>query len=206
MNSVIRIQQSSEDLLKNNRAFAIGEGHLLRRIIHICMLFLPFIYYFYGLTIAKWLSIPLDLLIIIPVSIILLLELLRLSLGWVVVGQRSYERKQLSAFTWGAISIAPILLFLPKEYGIPIVAAWALGDPLLGELRRLNFSTLFIVVVGIFFVEIIWLLAALLLGASPWIALLMGPVTVAAEWPNLKWLDDNAMMLLIPFFVVWVLG
>jgi hypothetical protein len=34
---------------------------------------------------------------------------------------------------------------------------------------------------------------------------LMGPICVAAEWPRLRYIDDNATMLLIPLAVVLIL-
>ena len=33
----------------------------------------------------------------------------------------------------------------------------------------------------------------------------MGPICVAYEWPRLRYIDDNATMLLIPLAVVLVL-
>jgi len=33
----------------------------------------------------------------------------------------------------------------------------------------------------------------------------MGPMCVAAEWPRLRYIDDNATMLLIPLALVLVL-
>ena len=31
-----------------------------------------------------------------------------------------------------------------------------------------------------------------------WMAAVMAPLTVAAEWPRLRYIDDNATMILIP--------
>jgi hypothetical protein len=33
----------------------------------------------------------------------------------------------------------------------------------------------------------------------------MGPLTTAAEWPKLKWIDDNATMTLIPLATILLL-
>jgi hypothetical protein len=181
------------------------KGHVFRRLIHISMGFIPFVYYFYIPRIVDYLTFPAYFIVLMPVLIILILELIRMSLGWAVFGQRQYEKQQIASFAWGAFSIGAILLLLPKEYGIPIVASWALGDPLLGELRRFCSSRLQVAIIGIVFIEFVWFLAVLLLDTPFWIALMMGPIMVAAEWPKLKWIDDNATMLLIPLVVVLVL-
>ena len=55
-------------------------------------------------------------------------------------------------------------------------------------------------------VRVIWLGCGYFLGTPYWMAILMGPVTMAAELPKLKWIDDNATMLLIPAAVVLILA
>ena len=58
-------------------------------------------------------------------------------MGWTIVGQRSYEAKQVSALAWGALGVGMVFLLTPEpEYAYPLILSLSLGDPLLGELRR----------------------------------------------------------------------
>ena len=183
-------------------------GHILRRGIHVSLLLIPIVYYGYGTKIAAWIGLPLLQLVIILISIIILLELLRLWRGWVIYGQRRYEAKQISAFTWGAVAIAIVLLLAPPigykgaAIGAPLIVSLALGDPALGEARHLGFSSWVTLLIGTVVISLVWVLAVIYLGTPAWLLPIVILVTLAAEWPRLPWLDDNAMMLLVPLFVI----
>src|SRR5262249_4469210 len=154
-------------------------------------------------SVAYKIGISLSQLVWACLAVILLLEALRLYQGWTVFGQRHYEQNHLSAFAWGAIGMALVLLFAPgKQFAIPIIAAYAIGDPVLGELRRAAVHTIVVVAIGICVISSIWWLAHIKLGTPLWLAFLMGPLTVAAEWPCLRWIDDNALTQLVPLIVV----
>ncbi len=181
-------------------------AHILRRVVHLASILILWIYYQYGAVIAHALGLRLPQLIWLCLSIILILEALRLWQGWTVFGQRQYEQKRLSAFAWGAIGMALVLLFAPgKQFAIPIICAYAIGDPLLGELRGAKLAKIWVVLIGVIVISGIWWLAHLWLGTPLWLALIMGPLTVAAEWPCLNWIDDNALMQLIPLLVILIL-
>ncbi|MBS0351263.1 MAG: hypothetical protein JSR33_08780 [Proteobacteria bacterium] len=118
-------------------------------------------------------------------------------------GQRDYERKRISAFTWGAVAMGLVLLFAPgKQFTVPIIAAYAIGDPLLGELRSSKLAKYWAFIAGVILVTGIWLAVHFWLGTPIWYSYFMGVITVAAEWPCLKWIDDNALMQLIPLLIV----
>lgn len=181
-------------------------GHLLRRLLHICSAVIPIIYYYWGQSIAAGIGLSAPAVIIIILFIIVLLELLRLGLGITVFGQRSHEKRQFSSFAWDAIGICLVLLFAPgKQFGIPIIWGCAFGDPFLGELKRLHLSKFIILILGIIFITLIWLLCHWFFGTPLWIAGLMGLITVLAEWPNIPWLDDNITMQFVPLLIVLLL-
>lgn len=175
-----------------------GRGaHALRRLVHLGVLIVLWMYYRY---------LPAPRLIWAILGVIVLLEMLRLWRGWAIIGQRDYERNHISAFTWGSVSLGLVLLFAPgKAFAVPIIAAYAIGDPLLGELRQTALPTGVIIVIGIVAISLIWGLCSVGLGTPLWLALPMGIVTVAAEWPCLKTIDDNALMQLIPLLLVWAI-
>ena len=76
-------------------------GHAFRRFTHISMSVIPLAYYLHGDTIAAYASLePREFVSAICITI-LLIEVARLRLGIVVIGQREYESNQVSALAWG---------------------------------------------------------------------------------------------------------
>lgn len=180
--------------------------HVLRRVIHLSGVLWVWLYYQYGAAVAAALHLNLKTLVAALLILILILETLRLSQGWVIYGQRQYEKKRISAFAWGAIGMALVLLLAPgKAFAAPIICAYAIGDPLLGELRALKWPKTIVVLIGIIVVSGIWWLAHHWLGTPFWWLFLMGPLTVAAEWFSFTWIDDNALMQLIPLAMVLII-
>lgn len=194
--------------LTNPVELSVGgmSGHVLRRGIHLAMSFLPFLYFEFGEDVADAVSLTLEQVVSSVILIAIFGEALRLKMGWTIVGQRSYEAKQVSALAWGALGVGMVFLLTPEpEYAYPLILSLSLGDPLLGELRRKGASTQTVILAGTLGIAVIWAACAVWV-ATPWILVpLMAPICVAAEWPRLRYIDDNATMLLIPLTVVLVL-
>lgn len=181
-------------------------AHILRRVVHLASILILWLYYQYGSKLAHWIGISLPQLVWSCLGIILILEALRLYRGWTVFGQRHYEQKRLSAFAWGVIGMTLVIIFAPgKQFAIPIICAYAIGDPLLGELRRAKFPGVAVALIGIIVICGIWWLAHIYLGTPLWLVFLMGPLTVAAEWPCFSWVDDNALMQIVPLLAIIIL-
>ena len=53
---------------------------------------------------------------------------------------------------------------------------------------------------GLIIAGLIWFLSGFFLGTPYWLAFIMSPLAIASEWPSLKYIDDNATMILIPLF------
>lgn len=178
-------------------------AHLVRRLIHLSSLCIPWLYFSYAQSLADKIHLTPHALIYICLALVTLLEIFRLSAGWVMFGQRPYERKQVSAFAWGIYGMAVVLLGLPPAYAIPIISAYALGDPFIGELRT---NTLWpksiIFILGVIFIALIWFICGWWLGTPLWLALPLSVITVAVEWPRFKWMDDNFLMQFIPFLII----
>ena len=194
--------------LTNPVELSVGgmSGHVLRRGIHLAMSFLPFLYFEFGEDVADAISLTLEQVVSSVILIAIFGEALRLKMGWTIVGQRSYEAKQVSALAWGALGVGMVFLLTPEpEYAYPLILSLSLGDPLLGELRRKGVSTQTVILAGTLGIAVIWAACAVLV-ATPWVLVpLMAPICVAAEWPRLRYIDDNATMLLIPLTVVLIL-
>ena len=193
--------------LTNPVELSVGgmSGHVLRRGIHLAMSFLPLLYFEFGEDVAEAVSLSLEQVVSSVILIAVLGEALRLRMGWTIVGQRSYEAKQVSALAWGALGVGMVFLLTPNAaYAYPLILSLSLGDPLLGELRRKGSSTQTVIWAGVLGIAVIWTACAYFV-ETPWLLIpLMAPICVAAEWPRLRYIDDNATMLLIPLAVVLI--
>ena len=91
-------------------------------------------------------------------------------------------------------------LILPEhpEFVWPLILSLSLGDPFLGEIRRMGLESKAVFFYGSIFIALIWIACSFQVDTPLWMAVVMGPLCVAAEWPRLRWIDDNATMLLIP--------
>lgn len=172
-------------------------GHWSRRALHIGMILVPWLYYTF--------HVP-SMILWILLALVILLEVIRLSIRFQAFGQRAHEVKHISSFAWAAVALFLVLLLTTPEFAYPIIAACALGDPLMGELRRFRIPPWFVALLGILFIAGLWLFAWWWVATPWWWAIMMGPLIVAAEWPNLQWIDDNAMMQLVPLVVVLIVN
>ena len=191
-------------------------GHLFRRLFHMSMAFLPWIYYVHGVAIGDFLSIePIQFVALVGISL-LVFEMFRIRFGILIFGQREYEKHQISALAWGALSISLTFIALSGWEGgsgnhegwlaIPIVLSLTFGDPAIGEARRMGYDSRTVFAIGTIVCGLTWLGCSFFLGTPYWMAILMAPLTTAAEWPKLRWIDDNATMVLIPLAITILLA
>jgi hypothetical protein len=187
-------------------------GHILRRIIHVSLAIIPWVYYWHGEAIAGKVGSTAQHVAFIVLGIIIVAELVRLKIGFTIFGQRAYEANQLSALFWGAVSVVIALAFSPlvgvmgAALGTPLVLGLAFGDPVMGEVRRAGKEPKFVAIGGLITVYVVWLLSWYCLNTPLLFALLIPPIQVASEWPRLRWIDDNGTMVLIPFLVILLLS
>ena len=181
-------------------------GHVLRRMIHLAIAGIPWLYFTQGESISELFSIePIQLVSLVVIALVVF-EAFRLKIGFTVFGQRDYEAKQVSALAWGGVAIGIALLALrEQEYAYPLIVSLALGDPILGELRRKEFDIKIVVGVTTLALFVVWISYAIIFDSSLIIAILLPGVCVAAEYPRLRWIDDNATMIFIPLMLLLVL-
>ncbi|MBT4406367.1 MAG: hypothetical protein HOC79_00645 [Euryarchaeota archaeon] len=186
-------------------------GHIFRRVIHIAMVLIPVVYYWYADPIAENIIFDKEQIASIVVITLLVVEAGRLKMGITIYGQRKYESEQMSALAWGALGVGISLLMAPEygvngaAFGLPLIACLSFGDPFLGELRRFGLSDRNVFIGGTALCAIIWIISWQWLETPWWFAIFLAPITVAAEWPRLRWIDDNATMILIPLIAVILL-
>ena len=187
-------------------------GHAFRRLTHVAMAVIPLIYYTSGDDVADYFSVRLDELVSYVFLLVLVIEVVRLRLGIVIVGQREYESKQISAFAWGAFAVCLALLatgmgpFVEEGgsgiksgiYGIPLIFGLTFVDPLMGEIKRQKQDMRLAITTGLAASYAIWVGCSFWLGTPLWACILLAPLTVLGELPRVKYIDDNATMILFP--------
>ena len=198
-----------EDIFVDHVDHSVGGfgGHAFRRLTHISMAIVPFLYYIHGDRISSWFSLEPTQFVSCFCILILVIELGRLKTGIVIIGQREYESNQISALAWGTIAVALALLIAPEGdgsglesgiYGIPLILGMTVVDPLMGEVKRLKRDLKLAIYLGILVSYSIWLGCYFWIGTNFIAAILLAPLTVVGELTSSKLIDDNATMVLFP--------
>ncbi len=181
-------------------------GHIFRRIFHISMFIIPYIYFEFGDEVAERIDYTLPEVVSLVLIVAILGEALRLKFGFTVFGQREYEAKQVSALAWGGFAVGMVLLLVPiEEYAYPLILSLSFGDPFMGELRRKGVQTKEVIIFSTLFLIALWLTCWYLFATPWWLAVIFAPLCVFSEMPRLRYIDDNATMLLIPLAGILIL-
>ena len=182
-------------------------GHAFRRLTHVSMACIPYLYYVHGEDIASFFGLKMRELVSVVCILILAIEAIRLRTGIVIVGQREYESRQISALAWGALAVALALLISPEGegegmdsglYGAPIVLGMTLVDPTMGEVKRKMKDLRLAVIAGLVVSYCVWLGCYFWIGTDLIVAIMLAPLTVLGELPSTRAIDDNATMVLFP--------
>ena len=200
------MESKVEDIFVDHVDHSVGGfgGHAFRRLTHISMAIVPFLYYIHGDRISSWFSLGPTQFVSCFCILILAIELGRLKTGIVIIGQREYESNQISALAWGTIAVALALLIAPEGdgsglesgiYGIPLILGMTVVDPLMGEVKR---DLKLAIYLGILVSYSIWLGCYFWIGTDFIAAVLLAPLTVVGELTSSKLIDDNATMVLFP--------
>ena len=182
-------------------------GHAFRRVTHVSMAAIPYLYYVHGESISSYFSLQAREFVSAICILILVIEAVRLRTGIVIIGQRNYESRQISALAWGALAVALALLSAPEGdkrgmqagiYGAPIILGMTIVDPVMGEIKRVKQDLRAAVIVGMVISYSVWLGCHFWIGTDIIAAVLLAPLTVLGEIPSTKLIDDNATMVLLP--------
>jgi len=199
----------STDVFVNHVEHSVGGmgGHAFRRLTHVSMASIPYLYYVHGETISEYFSLQAREFVSAICMLILVIEAVRLRTGIVIVGQREYESNQISALAWGALAVALAILIAPEgengsmeagKYGAPIILGMTLVDPVMGEVKRTQQNLRTAIIVGLTVSYVVWLGCHFWIGTELLVALLLAPLTVFGELPSTRLIDDNATMVLLP--------
>ncbi|MDP6913370.1 MAG: hypothetical protein QF736_05600 [Candidatus Thalassarchaeaceae archaeon] len=199
----------STDVFVDHVGHSIGGmgGHAFRRLTHVSMASIPYLYYVHGSTISSYFSLQAREFVSAICVLILVTEAFRLRTGIVIVGQREYESSQISALAWGALAVALAILIAPEgenggmeagKYGAPIILGMTLVDPVMGEVKRTMKDLRAAIILGLVVSYAVWVGCHFWIGTELIAALLLAPLTVLGELPPTRAIDDNATMVLFP--------
>jgi len=199
----------STDVFVDHVGHSIGGmgGHAFRRLTHVSMASIPYLYYVHGSTISSYFSMQAREFVSVICVLILVIEAVRLRTGIVIVGQREYESSQISALAWGALAVALAILIAPEgeigsmgagKYGAPIILGMTLVDPVMGEVKRKMKDLRAAIILGLVVSYTVWVGCHFWIGTELIAALLLAPLTVLGELPTTRAIDDNATMVLFP--------
>jgi len=203
------MNDNSTDFFVDHVGHSIGGmgGHAFRRLTHVSMASIPYLYYVHGETISEYFSLQAREFVSAICILILIIEAVRLRTGIVIVGQREYESSQISALAWGALAVALAILISPEgengsmeagKYGAPIILGMTLVDPVMGEVKRTQKNLRAAIIVGLAVSYTVWVGCHFWIGTELIAALLLAPLTVLGELPTTRVIDDNATMVLFP--------
>ena len=199
----------STDVFVDHVGHSVGGmgGHAFRRLTHVSMASIPYLYYVHGERISSYFSLQAREFVSAICILILVTELVRLKTGIVIVGQREYESSQISALAWGALAVALAILIAPDgdngtmeagKYGAPIILGMTLVDPVMGEIKRTKKNLRTAIFTGLIVSYIVWIGCHFWIGTELIAALLLAPLTVLGEILPTREIDDNATMVLFP--------
>ena len=199
----------STDVFVDHVGHSIGGmgGHAFRRLTHVSMASIPYLYYVHGSTISSYFSLQAREFVSVVCVLIIVIEVVRLRTGIVIVGQREYESSQISALAWGALAVALAILIAPEgenggmgagKYGAPIILGMTLVDPVMGEVKRTMKDLRAAIILGLVVSYAVWVGCHFWIGTELIAALLLAPLTVLGELPPTRAIDDNATMVLFP--------
>lgn len=199
----------STDVFVDHVGHSVGGmgGHAFRRLTHVSMASIPYLYYVHGERISSYFSLQAREFVSAICILILVTELVRLRTGIVIVGQREYESSQISALAWGALAVALAILVAPEgengtmeagKYGAPIILGMTLVDPVMGEIKRTQKNLRAAIFTGLIVSYTVWIGCHFWIGTELIAALLLAPLTVLGEILPTREIDDNATMVLFP--------
>ncbi len=175
-------------------------GHFFRRFTHVIMAVVPILYFTKGEEIANIFSLNPSQFVTYTFFLLLFLEMLRLYFGIIIVGQREYEAKQISALAWGALAVCLALLLSPESdtsegmksgiFAAPLIWGLTFVDPIMGEIKRSKRGLKAAIIGGLFVSYAIWFGSSYFIGTPIIASIILAPLTVIGELPRVKWIDD----------------
>jgi dolichol kinase len=145
------------------------------------------------------------------VIFVIILEVLRLT-GKIssdyFFGLRMYEEKRIGSYLFFAVAILILLRYFPQQIAIPCILCATLGDPIIGEIRRLyrmNVVYLLGFFICSYFFIITWFKADVFLIIL--VSVVGGFGALIGETKKFWWIDDDFMTQMLPallLLIIWL--
>lgn len=181
------------------------KAEIFRRIFHMTA-FVYLSYYFLPNELSPGFNKQYGVIIIL--SVVLVVEGLRLRTGKHIFGMRTYEKKRVSALAWFAVGMSMALLLFDMQYVVPVVIGMAFIDPLIGEIRRRK-KNLYPILPLLIYEIIVFSCLVILSGYSLIFLMIFSVIAtflaILAEWWDAKYIDDDFLMITIPLLGLCIL-
>ncbi len=169
-----------------------------RRAIHLS--FPVFLLYYVAPT-KEWFGVDREVVLIAVFVGFLIFEIVRRSRGFRLYGMRDYEVRGIPAYIWAGAGLTFSFLFFHPIAVVPAVIGTAVVDPLCGFLRErssplypgLPWSVWALVTLDAVSQLTTWGYLDTLL-----VSFAAASIAIAVEWPLLKNVDDDFLMLIFP--------
>ena len=181
---------------------------LIRRAFHLTS---PVWLIWYWMPPDSWIGVKKEYVLLFFLCGALLIEAARLITGRRIVGLRDYEQDRMSAYAWGSLGLALGLLFFPGQLVIPTFWGMAWIDPLCGYARRRGGYPQYPVLAYLG----LWLAVSFaVVPLAPYrtapigglnlvlLGLVATALAIAVERPNLKYVDDDFLMFVVPLLAL----
>ena len=179
--------------------------HMFRRLFHLASpVFLA--YYWVPEEIGTT-GIRRQALLLLLVGTVLAIDVGRIALRIPVFGLRTYEAGRISAYAWGTIALAIGFVVFPPVLVIPAFCGMAWIDPLCAWTRKTGrYPWLPAIGYAVVFASVLVIIASglgpLEIGALTVIAT---PIALLAEYPDIRVIDDDFLMTIVPLIALWPL-
>jgi len=186
----------------------VDRGTLVRKGFHLTS---PVWLIWFWMPPDAWIGVPKLAVLLFFLCGALLIEAARLIFGFRIPGLRTYESDRLSGYAWGSLGLGFALLFFPGEFVIPTFCGMAWVDPLCAYSKKHGRYPVLplagYVWVATFLIAFVVPLAPY--QTTPFGGLLAGErillfatvaagLAILAEYPNLRWIDDDFLMTVVP--------
>jgi hypothetical protein len=200
MSYALSVEMSGKDKEAQSNVGRGAKWNIVRRSVH-CILALATIYYL--------LPEPLFIegvhrwhVLLGAVLIACTVEFVRLKRKKTFPGMRSYEESRIASYVYAVIGAAVVLSISPDIVGVPCILGMAWCDPIAGELRRAKIDKMRVATFTAITYALIALFSLTILRAEPTTMILliavMTPLAVLSEQIEIRHLDDDFTMLVIP--------
>lgn len=207
----VKIRKNLSIAMEKIKSTARYSNHIYRRLIHISMMLIPWIFEGYVQYIQPLMPISNLTFGLLLIMLAISVESIRLYFGTLFFAQRPYERHQLSSLFWTACAILAVLAFTPEYHGsilpytFPLITSMAIGDPLLGECRAYKLPTYVSILITLILLMIVWFISFLFFSIPAYAIFLMPCLAILGEYPSSRYIDDNALMLGLPLMALIII-